>query len=80
MKNAVSENDREYRAHSYKMIPSRKGKPKVIQRGNQVERTFDLFCKCRKVGRSYKEVLCSFLSDSSLLVHSESQKAVFKKE
>lgn len=55
-------------------------KPKVIQRGNQVERTFHLFFKDRKVGGSYREVLCPILSNSSLLVHSGSQKSILKKQ
>lgn len=36
-----------------------------------------LFFKYRKFGGSYKEVLCPFLSNSSLLVPSGSQKAIF---
>lgn len=47
------------------------------QRGNQVDRTFNLFSKQRKVWGSYKE---EFVSNSSLLVHPGSQKAIFKNE
>lgn len=64
----------------YHMDSFKRGKPEVIQRGNQVERMFDFFFRYRKIGGSYKGVLCPFLSNSSLLVHSGSQKATFKKE
>lgn len=77
MKNVVSKSDNA-EVTGTKIDPSKRQKPKAIQRGNQVEYfVLDLFFKYRKVVGSYEEVLPSFLSNSSSLVFNGSQKTTF---